>query len=292
VTRLPEHWRTRFAPAPTGLLHLGHVVNAVYVWSIAQAFGGSVLLRIEDHDLQRCKPEFEQRIHEDLGWLGLRANADDRQMPAMYRQSDHDDVYADACARLSAEGRVYGCRCSRQQLTQPDETNERRYPGTCRTANVAPSETPALRFQLDEGAVTFVDLRHGPQSQTPLEQCGDVMIRDRVGQWTYQFAVAVDDARHEIDVVIRGDDLLPSTGRQLALRSALGRPSPPLFLHHPLMLRPDGRKLSKSLGDSGVSELRQAGLPSSALLGRAAWLGGLQPHATPIDATELARLWE
>jgi glutamyl-Q tRNA(Asp) synthetase len=273
------------------LLHLGHVVNAVYVWSIARAFGGTVLLRIEDHDRQRCKREFEDRTRDDLDWLGLTADVDDRDSPSLYRQSDNGTLYTAACDALDAAARVYPCRCSRQQLLTNAEMNDRRYPGTCRAAGVPANETSARRFVIDDRAVSFDDLRHGQQMQRPHEQCGDMLIRDRFGQWTYQFAVTIDDDRHAIDVVIRGDDLLPSTGRQLALRAAIGREAAPLFLHHPLILRPDGRKLSKSLGDSGIAEMRLAGIPPEHVLGRAAFLGGLQSTSRPVHALDVASLW-
>ena len=128
---------------------------------------------------------------------------------------------------------------------------------------------------MEPGEERFTDARLGAMSQTPSEQCGDLLLRDRTGNWTYQLAVVVDDLRHEVDLVIRGEDLLPSTGRQLRLARMLGRERPPVFLHHPLIHRPDGAKLSKSSGDTGVRELRAAGVPPQAVLGRAAWMTGL-----------------
>ncbi|MDZ7630556.1 MAG: glutamate--tRNA ligase family protein [Gemmatimonadaceae bacterium] len=129
----------------------------------------------------------------------------------------------------------------------------------------------------------FDDLRHGQQMQTPAAQCGDLLLRDRLGQWTYQFAVVVDDLAHAIDLIIRGDDLLASTGRQLMLAERLGRDTPPAVLHHPLVVHPDGTKLSKSLGDTALRELRESGWSAARVLGQAAWLGGLRglPRWTP-----------
>ena len=176
--------------------------------------------------------------------------------------------------------------------TQDASTNvELRYAGTCRNRGVSFVGTPARRVRLDEVTVTFEDLRHGLQSQIPQQQCGDLLVRDRHAQWTYQFAVVVDDLRQNIDVVIRGDDLLASTGRQWQLAALLNRASPPLVLHHPLVTHADGAKLSKSQRDTGLSELRDAGWSAARVLGHAAWLGGLQASARDLSADELAHLW-
>ena len=283
-------WRTRFAPAPTGHLHLGHVVNAVWVWSTAQAFGGEVIVRIEDHDRQRSRPEFETSILTDLAWLGLRPP----DAPAPFRQSDHTDAYATALAALEDAALAYACSCSRKDIAgrsdmPPDA--EVAYPGTCRHARLDPQSVAGRRALLVDTPIIFEDLRHGRITQNPARQCGDVLLRDRLGQWTYQFAVVVDDRRHAIDLVIRGDDLLSSTGRQIALAAMLGRRDPPLFLHHPLVLHPDGRKLSKAAGDTSLAALRDAGWTPERMLGHAAWLGGLQSAQRDIGAHELGRLW-
>ena len=291
-TRLPARWRTRFAPAPTGHLHLGHAVNAVYVWSIARAFGGSVILRIEDHDARRAQAAYAESIFADLRWLGLDVDNAACGMPSPIRQSDEPRVYEAALATLGDAGGVYTCRCSRREIaSQGLGVDELRYPGTCRNAGVPLDETSARRLLLPIHATQFDDLRHGPQQQVPALQCGDLLLRDRLGQPTYQFAVVVDDMRHGIDVVIRGDDLLASTGRQIMLAAQLGRTLPPMFLHHPLVCHADGTKLSKSRGDAGIRELRQAGWTPEQVLGRAAWLGGLQDQPEPCDAARLHEIW-
>jgi glutamyl-tRNA synthetase/glutamyl-Q tRNA(Asp) synthetase len=143
---------------------------------------------------------------------------------------------------------------------------------------------------IDAGEETFTDLRLGPQTQDPSRQCGDLLIRDRRGNWTYQFAVVVDDMRHQVDHVIRGRDLLESTGRQLRLARMLGRVAPPNFLHHPLILKAGGQKLSKASGDSGVRDLRGSGLAPERVLGRAAHLAGLCPTERALHHEELAEL--
>jgi glutamyl-tRNA synthetase/glutamyl-Q tRNA(Asp) synthetase len=166
-----------------------------------------------------------------------------------------------------------------------------RYPGTCRDKSIAPSGTPARRVRIEPGAEIFHDVALGPQTQEPFTQCGDVLIRDRSGNWTYQFAVVVDDMAQEIDVVIRGEDLLTSTGRQIRLSRLLGRREPPVFLHHPLLVRADGSKLSKSDGATGLRDLRAAGWSAERVLGEAALLAGLQNSAKTIGAPDLAGLF-
>ncbi len=280
--------RTRFAPAPTGYLHLGHVANALYVWQTARARGASVLLRIEDHDRQRCRPEYEAALLEDLDWLGfvpdIGATAEFRRGASAYRQSDNGAVYEAAIERLIAAGhRVYACDCSRTTPAEPGRGEPvgggdppgRPYGGRCRERGLEPGPGRGLRVVMPPGTERFEDLRLGPQAQEPLTQCGDLLLRDRLGNWTYQFAVVVDDLRQGIDLVIRGEDLLDSTGRQLALARMLGRETPPLFLHHPLILKPGGEKLSKGNRDTSVRELRAAGMSRDELLLRAAESVGL-----------------
>ena len=267
-------------------------MNAVYVWSIARAFGGSVILRIEDHDARRAQAAYAESIFADLRWLGLDVDNAACGMPSPIRQSDEPRVYEAALATLGDAGGVYTCRCSRREIaSQGLGVDELRYPGTCRNAGVPLDETSARRLLLPIHATQFDDLRHGPQQQVPALQCGDLLLRDRLGQPTYQFAVVVDDMRHGIDVVIRGDDLLASTGRQIMLAAQLGRTLPPMFLHHPLVRHADGTKLSKSRGDAGIRELRQAGWTPEQVLGRAAWLGGLQDQPEPCDAARLHEIW-
>jgi len=285
---LAPGWRTRFAPAPTGHLHLGHVVNAIHVWGMARAHHGLVMLRIEDHDRVRCRAVYERAVLDDLDWLGfvpdIAPTSAFRAGATTHRQSDNDWRYAAAITALELRDRVYTCRCSRGDIARvvPDVANqEMRYPGTCRGAKLPPDASPQRRVILDDELERFFDLRLGPQEQHPAQQCGDLLARDRLGQWTYQFAVAVDDLEDKIDLVIRGEDLLPSTGRQRALARLLGRKKSALFLHHPLLRKPGGEKLSKSAGDSGVRDLRKAGLTPGEVIGRAAKAAG------PLDGGSL-----
>jgi glutamyl-tRNA synthetase/glutamyl-Q tRNA(Asp) synthetase len=295
---LPAGWRTRFAPAPTGFLHLGHAVNAIHVWGLARAFGGQVLLRIEDHDRSRSRTEYERGILDDLDWLGLVPDIGDTAAfhagAFPQRQSDNTADYEAALDRLAHAGLVYACDCSRRDIAQevPDVFGEEmRYPGRCRARAVDRATTKARRVIMAPGTEEFDDLRLGPQTQEPATQCGDLLVRDRLGQWTYQFAVVVDDMDQGIDVVIRGEDLLSSTGRQIRVSRLLGRGRQPLFLHHPLILKADGSKLSKSAGDTGIRELREAGLTPGAVLGRAAALADLIDQPRPLEADALSSLF-
>ena len=247
---------TRFAPAPTGHLHIGHVVNALHVWGTARREGGRVLLRIEDHDRQRSRPEFEASIIEDLGWLGFTPDA------PMVRQSDRGPIHEAALRRLREQGLVYACECSRraQSVAQPFRAaDELRYPGTCADKHLEEVPGRALRVRLAPAEIHFDDLMQGLQVQRPSEQCGDLLVRDRLGFWTYQFAATVDDMEQRITHVIRGMDLLASTGRQIQLAALLGRETPPRFYHHPLVMKSASQKLSKADGDTSIREMRTGG---------------------------------
>lgn len=281
--------RTRFAPAPTGYLHLGHVVNAIYVWGYARAVGAAVLLRIEDHDRQRCRPEFERALLEDLDWLGFVPDE------GPLRQSDRGPVYQGEMERLREQGLVYVCDCSRREiaLEAGDAFGEEQcYPGTCRERQLADAPDRGLRIRMEPGRERFEDLLAGRQEQDPSRQCGDWLIRDRRENWTYQFAVTVDDWLQQIGLVIRGEDLLPSTGRQLRLARLLGRPKPPRFLHHPLIRKPTGEKLSKASRDTGIRDLRAQGVAPSQVLGRAATLAGFLGTGKELDQAAIVRLFE
>ena len=260
---------TRFAPAPTGWLHLGHVLNAEYVWGgLGPALPESeprrlVLLRIEDHDRERCRPEYEAGILEDLAWLGYRPDF------PFVRQSDRHQLYQRAAQMLIDRGLVYGCDCTRREIedqtTAPrisdagPRTTELLYSGRCRDRGLPVADGVGWRLRMEPGVEAFADQLLGPQAQDPSRQCGDLLIRDRLGNWTYQFAASVDDFDQGVDLVIRGVDLLASTGRQIRIARLLGRERPAVFLHHPLLMKTPSQKLSKSDGDTGVRDLRARG---------------------------------
>ncbi len=296
--RLPPNPVTRFAPSPTGLLHLGHVANAVYVWGVARALGGRVLLRIEDHDRGRSREPFERAILEDLEWLGLVPDLGTfdelRRGVSAYRQSDRGERYASMLNALASSAKVYACDCSRREIALEggDAFNEEtRYAGRCRDRELPLADGRGIRVVMEPGEERFDDALAGTQTQIPADQCGDLLLRDRNGNWTYQYAVVVDDMEHGVDLVIRGEDLLSSTGRQLRLARLLGRERMPVFLHHPLIRKPDGAKLSKSSGDTGIADLRKAGVRPEAVLGEAAWRTGVIGERRAVRVGELAGLF-
>ncbi len=275
---------TRFAPAPTGYLHLGHVVNALYVWGLARATGREVLLRIEDHDRQRSRRAFDEAIGEDLAWLGFVPDA------GPVRQSEDGHVYAAALETLRFNGRVYACDCTRATFAGWARDHGAAWfgegcPGDCRARGLEERAGTTLRVAVGGGEETFHDRRLGPRRGMPAAG-GDVVVRDRHGNWTYHFCVVVDDARQGIDLVVRGEDLLEATAVQIRLARLLGRVEPPAFYHHGLVLRPDGSKLSKSAGDSGVRELRAAGRSPAEVIGEAAAAVGLFGADRPVSAGE------
>jgi glutamyl/glutaminyl-tRNA synthetase len=289
---------TRFAPAPTGFLHLGHLVNALYTWGIARATGGRVILRIEDHDRQRSHPRFEAALLDDLERLGLVPDeppvAAFRAGPTPYRQSSVAEVYEAALDRLRMDGLVYACACSRATFAGYAAGHGRPWrgigcPGGCRELALPEGGDTGLRVAVGAGSERWVDLLAGPLSDEPAAG-GDLLVRDRVGNWTYPFCVVVDDLRNGVDLVIRGRDLLGSTPVQLRLARMLGRESPQ-FLHHPVVRRVSGQKLSKAEGDTSVRSLLDAGATPGRLFGRAARLAGLRADETPIDPLDVGTLF-
>ena len=289
LTPRPGSIVTRFAPAPTGHLHLGHIVNAIYVWGVARACDphSRVLLRIEDHDGHRSRAAYESSILQDLEWLGFAADE------PFVRQSERGVIYETALDHLRARGLVYACGCSRLDIaghasdglqTVPPEL---RYPGTCANKRLPESPGLGLRVRLEPTVERFEDWLHGSQEQRPSEQCGDLLVRDRDGHWTYQFAAVVDDWMQGVTLVVRGDDLLASTGRQIQLARLVGRDAPPSFLHHPLVMKSPTQKLSKSDGDTGIRDLRAKGWTAPEVIGQAAARAGLIDEARPIRAEEV-----
>lgn len=274
---------TRFAPSPTGYLHLGHVLNAIYVWGIARALGGSVLLRVEDHDRIRSRREYEVALLEDLEWLGFEPDAG---LAPLLRQSDTPAVYERALADLRRTHHVYACVCSRKEIGGD------RYDNRCRERGLEDFPGRGLRVSLPPAVESFTDAFLGELTQVPAEQCGDLLVRDRDGHWTYQFAVTVDDFLQGVTLVIRGVDLVSSTGRQIALARMLGRPAAPVFLHHSLIRDARGEKLSKAAGDTGVRELRAAGLSASEVIGSAAAIAGLIDDPRALPASEVCTLFK
>ncbi|CAM3838629.1 tRNA glutamyl-Q(34) synthetase GluQRS [Corallococcus sp. ZKHCc1 1396] len=271
--------RGRFAPSPTGRMHLGNIRSALLGWLQARAAGGTFLLRIEDLDRARCKPRFLEDLYEDLRWLGL----DWDEAPLF--QSERDAVYREAQAKLEREGLVYPCFCTRAEISRAASAphglgdDGPRYPGTCahltaeQISERSRTRAPAYRFRARPGAVRFTDDLMGPYAQDVQALVGDFVVRRNDGVASYQLAVVVDDAASRITHVLRGDDLLPSTPRQLQLYEALRLPAPG-FLHVPLVMGEDGKRLAKRDGAFALAELRARGRPPEHVLGLlAAWSG-------------------
>lgn len=275
---MPRPLRTRFAPSPTGYLHLGHVLSAMYVWGIGRALGASIILRLEDHDQGRCNPKYEKALLEDLQWLGFIADegVTDSNQPSCYRQSDRSVRYLEILSGLQAQNLVYACDCSRQKIRKSlpglEEGGELFYNGFCRNRNLE-EKNAGLRLRVESFPYSFTDDRMGDQFQDPALQCGDLLIRDRHGNWTYPFAVSVDDLDQGINLVVRGEDLLHTCARQRYLQSKISRALPEIrYFHHPLIYdRSDpSKKLSKTDQATGIGELRKDGLKPEAVLQMAA----------------------
>ena len=290
---------TRFAPAPTGWLHLGHVVNALYVWGLARAHGAEVLLRIEDHDRQRSRPEYERGILDDLDWLGFAPDRFPtrvfRSGPCASRQRDRESIYEQHAGALLAGGEIYGCLCSRREREvtgNPSPSGQERTgcQSSCYARGVESSPGRTWRLRMPDHAEPFDDLLAGPQ-EGRADALGDLVVRDRRGNWTYQFAVTVDDFDQGVDLVVRGRDLQPSTAPQIHLARRLGRPAPARFAHHLLVMKSAAQKLSKSDGDTGVRDLALRGLSAADVVGQAAFAAGLLSAVRPLPTPEAVALF-
>jgi glutamyl-tRNA synthetase len=299
--------RGRYAPSPTGALHLGNARTALVSWLAARAAGGAYVLRIEDLDGPRVRPGLEARILDELRWLGLDwdEGPDVGGAAGPYRQSERMPRYADALARLRAAGLAYPCFCSRTEIAAVSQAPHGpadegpRYPGTCsalsadEVARRSASRRPAWRFRVPPGKVSFTDGLHGKVEVDVREAVGDFVVARADGVPAYQLAVVVDDAAMAITDVVRGDDLLPSTGRQILLYRAFGL-SPPRFAHVPLVVGEDGGRLAKRHGALSLGDLRERGADPRAVVALLAELSGITagPRAAPrelIPGFDIAR---
>lgn len=294
----PKAPTTRFAPAPTGRLHLGHLANAIFVWGLARRADGRVLLRIEDHDRQRCRPEYETALLDDLDRLGIAVDepsTDDlRRGSSSYRQSDNVPVYAAAVDRLREARLAYACDCTRSTFAAWRSTHRSSWsgpgcPGGCRERSLEIEPRLGIRVALGDGDESWEDELRGPSSGQ-VAASGDLLVRDRNGNWTYALCVVVDDLRHGIDLVVRGEDMLDATAPQIRLGRLLGREESPRFAHHPLVRRPDGSKLSKANNATAVGELLDAGSGVEDLLGEAAHRVGLLDRRPSISFAQALAL--
>jgi len=263
----------RIAPTPTGLLHLGHFATFWTAHQRARQAGGRLILRTEDIDPQRCRPEYAEAAIEDLRWAGLDwdEGPDVGGPSAPYEQSQRLDHFRASLDALRHKGLVFACRCSRRDLAGAavaphDEADEPLYPGTCRDLDIDPALEPVCwRFRVPEGEeVSFVDGRLGAQTFTAGKEFGDFVVWRRDDAPSYELAVVVDDAGMEITEVVRGEDLLLSTARQLLLYRAL-RLKAPEFYHCPLVRDEKGRRLAKRTAGLSLRALREQGVEPSAL---------------------------
>lgn len=278
----------RFAPSPSGRMHLGNVFSAMLAWLSVKSCGGKLVLRIEDLDPDRCRPEYADTLKRDLEWLGLVW--DEEQTP----QSRRTEAYREMFSRLEERGLVYPCYCSRGELhaaSAPHASDGTLlYAGTCR--NLTPEQRagktkpPCWRVKVPDETVFFTDGLQGDTQQDLAASCGDFIVRRADGVYAYQLAVVTDDADAGVTQVVRGRDLLSSTPRQIWLQRQLGLPEP-AYYHVPLLLAPDGRRLSKRERDLDMGALRLRHTPES-LLGLLAHACGLLEYSVPISAAELA----
>ena len=292
--------RGRYAPSPTGELHLGNASSALLAWLSIRSRGGTFVMRMEDLDRNRVRPGLARQILDDLEWLGLDWDeGPDRDGPyAPYDQGSRTERYRAAFEGLLDAGRLYRCFCSRKDIavaaSAPQSPGEElRYPGTCRELGAELSERRAStgerfawRFRVESAdRPVFDDLAHGRCGENQ-PQPGDFVVWRSDEVPAYQLAVVVDDAEMRIDEVVRGDDLLPSTGRQLLLYEACGWPVP-RFGHVPLLLGADGVRLSKRHEGITLRELRERGLDAQAIVGHLAHLLELRLTPGPVAARSL-----
>ena len=278
----------RFAPTPSGRMHLGNVFAALIAWLSVRSRGGSLVLRMEDLDTQRTSEEYAQTLREDLLWLGL--NWDLETPPQSTRSADYDRYFE----KLADLGLLYPCYCTRSQLHSVNAPHLSDgtyvYSGTCR--NLTPEQQekfgrkPAWRVRVPDSRWQLTDLCQGYYAQELAQECGDFVIRRADGVYVYQLAVTVDDGEAGVTEVVRGMDLLSSAPRQMYLQELFGFPHPE-YGHVPMLLAPDGRRLSKRDRDLDLGELRKH-VSAETLIGTLAFSAGLIDKLDSLSARELA----
>lgn len=294
--------RGRYAPSPTGDLHLGNLRTALLAWLFARVAGGQFVLRVEDLDRPRVRPHATERMIADMRWLGLDwdEGPDSGGPYAPYTQSERLDIYRHFLRRLIDADLVYPCYCTRAEIARvasaPHGDEGPRYPGTCRQLSQAQrrqheasGRRPSLRFRVDdERVVSFTDLLVGPVRQHVQQATGDFILCRSDGIFAYQFAVVVDDALMHLNQIVRGADLLSSTPRQMLLYEALGFPIP-TFAHVDLVLDEEGHRFSKRAESAGLAPLRAAGLAPAQVVGQIAATYGLVEAGESVTPPELAQ---
>lgn len=288
--------RGRFAPSPSGRMHMGNLFAALLAWLDVRSLGGEMLLRMEDLDPDRCRPEYTLQLADDLRWLGLDWDLGWQADKGEYCQSRRTECYREAFDKLAGEGLVYPCYCSRKELlaaSAPHASDGARvYSGRCRGLSVAEraelaraGRKPAWRIAVPEEEISFVDGNFGLQSERLDRDCGDFILRRSDGVYAYQLAVTADDGAMGITRVVRGWDLLSSTPRQIWLMKQLGY-EPPAYCHAPLLCSPDGRRLSKRDRDLDMGVLRQQTTPEK-LTGLLAYTAGIIDRPEPVKPYDL-----
>ena len=289
---------TRLAPSPTGALHLGNARTFLVNWAVARQQGWEIVLRIDDLDGPRIKSYATEEAIDIIAWLGL----DWDQGP--FTQRHDPSPYQDALRQLADQGDIYPCRCTRRQIEEASlsaphgNLQELRYPGTCRPDRIEPvgdlqwgNREVAWRLRVPDESIEFNDSLAGPQMHNVQRVVGDFLVATKQGTPSYQLACVVDDARQRIDQIVRGDDLLCSTSRQLLLYRQLRLAPLPTYTHLPLVIGQDGRRLAKRHGDSRVTAYRQQGVRPERILGLLADWCGLGPRGE-ISADEFLARFE
>ena len=292
----------RFAPSPSGRLHLGNLACSLLAWLSARSRGGRIVLRIEDLDAERCPRKYADQLEEDLGWLGLFWDEGGSKggPHEPYYQSECSGIYTESYKKLEAMGLVYPCFCSRSELhaAEAPHASDGRiiYAGTCRKLTAAQRSAkmqqrrPAWRIKVADELIAFTDMHYGRQQANLAHECGDFILRRSDGVYAYQLAVVIDDALMGVNQVVRGCDLLSSTPVQLYLYRLLNL-TPPSFCHIPLLTDAAGRRLSKRDGDLEIAALRQHFGSPEPIIGLLAYLAGQLPKPEPLTAAELLLLF-
>lgn len=292
----------RFAPSPTGRMHLGNAFTALLSWLAARAAGGRWILRIEDLDPQRSRREFAAIIEDDLSWLGLdwdEGGLDNRGPAGPYSQSERSAFYTEALEKLKATGLAYPCTCTRAELHAtgaPHSTDGRLiYPGNCRPAILPtpwqePTRPAAVRLAVPDCDMDINDRLYGHRTVNLATHCGDFVLRRADGAWAYQLAVVVDDAMMGVTEIVRGNDLLLSVAQQDYLRNLLGYPKVD-HIHVPLVCNLAGQRLSKRDSSLSLEAIRSKTTPE-AVIGRLAFMAGLIPEPTPTKAADLVPFYD
>ncbi len=284
----------RFAPSPSGRMHLGNLWSCLLAWLSARSAGGRMILRLEDLDPDRCRQEYCDQVMRDLEWLGL-----DWDNQPVY-QSQRTEIYAQTFRQLEQRGLVYPCYCSRSERLAASAPHRSDgvavYSGRCRRLSqeereqLAQSRRPAWRLEVPEEEYAFTDLLQGEYRENLAQDCGDFILRRSDGVYAYQLAVVVDDALMGVTQVVRGADLLDSTPRQNYIQDLLGYPRPE-YGHIPLLLAPDGRRLAKRDRDQELSALQER-FTAPELVGRLGYLAGLLPQCQPVTPRQLVPLFD